>query len=174
MTYSAIITQDWIAKYTPINSFVDMSILVPFIRVSQEIHVRSLLGKALYDRIVEGYVANDLTANEQILLNLILPSLAYDMVARNLPFIATQVRSAGVIKVSNPNIESADQKAVDSLENRAQSISDYYSQRVIEYLCENASLYPLYRSTEDPQANSRTRYGNFYFDDDGCGCNTCH
>lgn len=174
MEYYPLITQAWIQKFTPIDQFVDMKILIPFIRISQEIHVRSLVGNDLYNRLVQGTEDNDLTANEQTLLDKIRPTLAYDMVARNIPFIATQIRAAGVIKVANANIESADQRAVDSLENRAQSYADYYAQRVIKYLCENRSLFPLYQSDTDPKANSRTRYGNFYFDDDGDCCNTCH
>lgn len=165
-----LITEQWIKEFTPIGEFVDMKLIKPFIKISEDIHVRSLVGKEQYDRLLQGVASNDLTPNETTLLDLIRPSLAYYMVAKNLPFLSTQIRGAGVIKTSNNNIVQASDENVRSLEERCMSFCNYYSQRVIKYLCDNSSLFPLYSSTVDPKSIKETRFGSFYFGDD----DTCH
>lgn len=163
-----LIKEEWIKRYTPIGDFVDIKIILPFLKISEEIDVRSIVGELLYNRLKQGTEDSDLTTDEMILLDLIRPYLAYATVARSVPFISVQIRGAGVVKVLNANIQPATLQEVKDIETKCTNISDYYAQRILEYLCNNSSKFPLYNQPGNPSADSGTRYsGGFYF---GCSC----
>ena len=180
-TQSYLMTEYWLKEFSPIGEWCDTKMLKPFIKTGEEIHCRSLIGKAQYDRLIESLDYENTTSDEQSLIDILLPTIAYFIVAQSLPFISNQIRNSGVVKTNNANIINSDFKEVSYLETRSQSISDYYAQRVLEFICENKNLYPLIQSTEDPQSNSTTRYGSFYFGDTtpcecsgrcNCGCSS--
>lgn len=168
-----LINYEWIIEYTPIGEFVDVKLIRPFMNIAEEVDIRSLIGKAQYDRLVLGVTNDDLSANETALLDLIRPALAYSALYRSIPWIANQVRGAGIVKTLNSNIENSSEKEVNGLEERAKSIYDYYAQRIINYLCDNSNLFPLVDNyNQDPSRTTQTRYGNFYFGDEDC--TNCH
>jgi len=45
------VSEDTIKKSTTINGNVDVELLLPYIKVAQDIHIHQLLGTDLYDKI---------------------------------------------------------------------------------------------------------------------------
>lgn len=167
-----LITESWLKEYTPFGEWCDVRLIVPFIKVAEDVDIRSLIGKEQYDRLIEGIDNNDLTTNENTLLDLLKPADAYAALAHAMPFLGIQIRGSGVVKTANPNIENATKGEVEMLEERMRSIYNYYAQRVINYLCDNSSLFPLANDyNQDPSRSSTQRFGSFHFGDDGDDCN---
>jgi hypothetical protein len=163
-----LINEAWIKRYTPIGEFVDVEAILPWIKVAEEIDIRSALGEQLFNRLKQGVEFNNLTSDETILLDLVRPALAYAIVAHSIPFIATQIRGAGVVKPLNTNIQPASDIEVKSLETKSRNMSDYYIQRVLDHLCKNSSKYPLWHQVGNPSADPTPRWGvGTYF---GCSC----
>jgi hypothetical protein len=164
-----IITEAWIKRYTPLTEFVDMEIVRPFFKLGEEIDVRGVLGEKLFNRLKEGVELNNLTSDEVELLDNIRPFLAYAIVARSNPFIATGIRGSGIVKVANPNIQNATLAEVKDLQTNLNNMRDYYQKRLIDYLCLNNKKFPLYYQLGNPSSNSTPNWsiGGVYF---GCGC----
>ena len=163
-----LITEQWLKTYTPISDFVDMEVIRPYFKLGEDIDVRQVIGSKLFDRLKQGTQNNNLTADKQELVTQIRPYLAYAIVARALPFIATGIRGAGVVKVNNPNIINATLAEVKDRETNLRNVADYYQVRLIQYLCDNGSKFHLYSQTGNPSADSTPNFiSGFYV---GCSC----
>lgn len=175
MVTAYFVSEAWIKDNTPINQNVEISMIAPFIGAAQDVKIQPSIGTALYNRLMTGIVNNNLTGNEITLLQLIRPSLAYWTLATALPFVANQVRNAGVVKVKSENTESSTKAEVDGLVAAAQNMAQFYMERVLRYLCDNGSSFPEYSSSDDMAPNSQSPYtGGFLFPNDGEGdCSSC-
>lgn len=164
-----LITEQWIKTYTVLSEFVDMEVVRPFFKLGEDIDVRQVIGEKLFLRLKEGTTLNNLTLDEIELIDQIRPYLAYAIVGRAVPFIATGIRGSGIVKVANQNIQNATLAEVKDLETNLNNMRDYYQKRLIDYLCQNGGKFPLYRQVGNPSANSTPNWtiGGSYF---GCGC----
>lgn len=165
-----LVDEQWIKKNTPLNSQVDIRTIVPFIQVAQDLNIQPILGTRLYQRLMEGVVNSDLNSNEVILLNIIRPALSYYTLAQAIPFIAIEIRGAGVVRAINANIQPADKSEINVLINSTTNIADFYAERVNDWLCKNGSLYPEYGTESNPVYPDRSSQfnGGLYYDGDGC------
>ena len=68
-----LITEQWLKTYTPISDFVDMEVIRPYFKLSEDIDVRQVIGSKLFDRLKQGTQNNNLTADEQELVTQIRP-----------------------------------------------------------------------------------------------------
>lgn len=166
-----LISEEYLKRWTNISEFCDIAQLRPWFKVSEEIFVTELVGQNLYLRLKQGVEVEDLNADELELLELIKPALAYNIAWRATPFIATQIRPAGVIKTVNPQIQPATEKEVANLQIQIKSVCDFYTQRIIQYLCDNSSKFPQYATqNQNPGPNPQSSYGFYIGGEAGCGC----
>lgn len=163
-------SETWMRTRTPLNANVDVALIVPFLGTAQELHIQPVLGTALYERLMAGVTAGNLTPEETTLIEMVRPALAYYTLAVALPFVSTQIRNAGVVKTKSDTIEPATKAEVDALKAATENMADFYVQRVLKYLCANSSSFPLYSTSDDMVPSTTTNYsGGFYFGG-GCAC----
>lgn len=147
------------AKYVKQRSIMDGALdpdkLLNFIEVAQDIHVQNYLGTPLYDKILD-LVVNDTigdVGNEvynTLLTDYIKPMLAWYAQSDYFYFAPYTVSNSGVYKHSSENSETAIKDEVDALAQRAKNNAIHYTNRLVDYLCDNSSSYPEYsQSTTD-------------------------
>ena len=71
------ISEETIKNSTTINGNVDVELLLPYIKVSQDIHVQQLLGTNLYEKIEAEITAGTLTGNYKILVDEYIQPVLY-------------------------------------------------------------------------------------------------
>lgn len=172
MPEALFVSQTWITDNTPINEFVEVSLIVPHVQLAQDTHVQELLGTELYEHLQSAVVNNTLTEPEKSLLKIVRRALAYWTLEDSIPFISSRVRNAGVTKSKSASAENASISEVIRMENMSRSAAQFYAQRAINYLCTNASSFPLYPGSKDISASRGTEYsGGIYMwsNDRGCG-----
>lgn len=166
-------SEQFLKEKTALNDQFDIRRIVPFLGNAQEMWIQPILGTALYTRLQEGILANNLTTDEVNLLTVIRPVHSYYTVFAALPFIAVELRNAGLVQTANPNVTQASSVYFKELLNQTKNTAEFYGQRLIQYLCDNRALFPLYTSTTGlPASRATTFNGGFYYDNPGCG-NTC-
>jgi hypothetical protein len=132
-----------------IDGNVDEDKFMSFIKIAQEFHIQNYLGTKLYQRLQAGIIADDLTADEITLLDdYIQDALIHFAIAEYLPFAAFQVKNGGVFRHNSENSSPVDKSEIDYLASKERSFAEYYIKRLVDYLCEYNSLYPLYTSNE--------------------------
>lgn len=171
-TASNLIDETWIRQNTSISNHVDITLISPFIPIAQDIlfsGCKGLFGDALYTRLCQGNILGDLNDNEIYLLELSRPALAWYICHISVGEIATQIRGSGVGRVKNDHFDAASREEVQDKSYKYKNFSEFYSQKVINYLEDNGSLYPEYSSTPKKE----TYKGGIYFGSKGSGCRRC-
>ena len=157
MATALFITQQDLVRNRIISGNVDYDKIIQFVRVSQEIDVQNLLGTDLYNRISADIIAGTLTGNYlSLVTDFIQPTLIWFAQMNYIPFSAYTIAKGGVYKHQAENSQSVDKNEVDYLVGKAREYANYYSTRLVDYLCFNSSLFPEYTSNTNNDINPDT------------------
>jgi len=165
MAEALFITRDDIVRYTALNGNVDTDKFIQFIKIAQDIHIQNYLGTKLFQKLQADIVAGTLTGNYQTLVTTyVKPMLIHWGMVEYLPFAAYTIANKGVYKHSSENSENVDKNEVDYLLEKERSIAQNYTQRFIDYMAFNQTLFPEYRSNKnnDIFPDSMNNYTGWY------------
>ncbi len=113
--------------------------IVPVIKVCQEIYILPLIGTGLYERLQDGIDAPDLTADETTLLqDYIRDCLIYHVVAELADHLTYQFWNKGVMKKQSDLAETVPQNELFDIKNKYKNFAEYYGQRLMKYLVQAA------------------------------------
>ena len=136
-------TREDIMTRTSLSGNIDMDKITPFIKTAQDIHVQSMLGTKLYDKILEDIGDDDLTATyEALVVNYVKPVLIHYAVADFLAFHAYSVENGGIYKHTSDSGEVVSKAEVDRLVQKQRDIGDHYRDFLVKHLSLNNDLYP--------------------------------
>ena len=128
----------------------DTDKFIQFIKVAQQIDIQNLLGTDLYNKISADIIAGTLSGNYLTLVNTyVQPTLIWFAQMNYIPFAAYQIKNGGVFKHSSETAQNVDKNEVDYLVGKAREYANYYSTRLVDYLCFNDNLFPEYNSNSD-------------------------
>ncbi len=150
MAKALFIRRSDIVKNTALNSNVDTDKFIQFIELAQEIHIQNFLGTDLYDKIsndILGTGGATLTGNYLILVNTyVQPMLIHYAMVEYLPFASYSIANGGVFKHQSESSQIVSKEEVDYLVQKEREYAEYYTQRFIDYMSFNQSLFPEYTS----------------------------
>lgn len=160
MPTALFIKREDIVRNTVISGNVDTDKFIQFIKIAQEIHVQNYTGTKLYDKISNDIIANTLAGNYlSLVTDYLQPMLIHFAMVEYLPFAAFTVANGGVYKHTSENSVNAEKIEVDYLVEKERTIAKYYTERFIDYMSFNQSLFPEYNANvnEDiyPDRDSR-------------------
>ena len=134
-----------LVKNSIIDGNTDTDKFIQFIKVAQEIEIRNYLGTKLYDKLQNDIAGSGVTGDYQTLLNkYVQPMLIWFAQAEYIPYAAYSIKAGGVFKGSSENAETVSKNEVDYLVNKARNTAEYYTQRFLDYINNNSSLFPEY------------------------------
>jgi len=165
MAEALFITREDIVKYTALNGNVDTDKFLSFVKISQDIHIQNYLGSKLFQKIQADIVAGTLSGNYlNLVVSFVKPMLIHWAMVEYLPFAAYTIANKGVYKHSSENSENVDKNEVDYLLEKERSIAQNYTQRFIDYMSFNQTLFPEYRSNKnnDVFPDSMNNYTGWY------------
>lgn len=170
-----LISETYIKQNTPIGTNIDIELLESNIQYAQETYIQDILGTALYQDIQTKYKNQNLNSNEEVLMLYIKPVLAYRTGEVAIPFLQNQLRNKGIVNMNSENALQADIERMRYLRDELKGRSEFLSQRLITYLCNNSSLFPLYSSPEDDMypTNSSQYECDLWFEETSCNCLKC-
>ena len=73
-----------------------------------------------------------------------------------IPFAAYQIKNGGVFKHSSETAQNVDKNEVDYLVGKAREYANYYSTRLVDYLCDNSSKFSEYTSNTGSEISPDT------------------
>jgi hypothetical protein len=147
MAEALLITRDDIVRYTALNGNVDTDKFLQFIKIAQDIHIQNYLGSKLFQKIQADIIANTLSGNYlNLVVSFVKPMLVHWAMVEYLPFAAYTIANKGVYKHSSENAENVDKNEVDYLLEKERSIAQHYTERFIDYMSFNQTLFPEYRA----------------------------
>ena len=167
-TYSALFIDDqYLKDYTPMGQNIDPLQIYPFVEDAQEVYIQDLLGTPLYmDLTYKLYVGTTYSTLERTLVDLCSKALAYWSVYLAIPHLAIKIRNIGVARPTSDNTQPSTMEEMKYIREEMKNMAEFWAERIVKYLCENSSSYPLYTASSDDIYPSAGQYdSDIYLDD---------
>ena len=144
------ISEDTIKKSTTINGNVDVELLLPYIKVAQDLHVHPLLGTDLYDKIQSDISGSSLAGNYQNLVDVyIQPVLIHYSLYECLPFLSYKIMNKDIVRKISETSTAAPLEDIIYLRDITKNTAEFYAKRMVDYLRNNTDLFAEYNTNTD-------------------------
>ena len=161
--YILFISESKLKESTALNLNVSTELLLPYVRQSQKLYVESKLGTKLTDKLKDlikngtlGNVGNE--AYKTLVDDYIgdmLPNWAF---YHAVPFLRFKIENGNIYSKTSETGTSLTTEEAQHLREEIRNTSEYYTERMIEYVRNNISSFPEYNTnsgadvTPDPNA----------------------
>ena len=165
MAEALLITRDDIVRYTAVNGNTDVDKLIQYVKIAQDIHMQNYMGTKLLNKIKADIIANTLSGNYlSLTVNYLKPMLIHWAMVEYMPFAAYTIANKGVYKHSSENSVNVEKNEVDFLIEKERSIAQNYTERFIDYINFNNSLFPEYytNTNNEISPDSMNNYTGWY------------
>jgi hypothetical protein len=129
------ISKSDLVKNTPISGNLDIDKILHFINVAQDIHVQTILGSRLYERLQNDIIAGTLSGDYETLVEeYIKPMLVQFSFMEFLPFSQYTVGNKGVFKKTSENGENPTTEEIEKMKEATRDIANHYARRLVDKL----------------------------------------
>jgi hypothetical protein len=159
MAEALFITRKDIVTFTSVNGNLDPDKFLFYIKNAQIIQIQNYLGTDLYEEIqgfiIAGTLTEALNPNHYKLVNdYIKEALIYWAFNEFLPFAGINITNAGIFSQQPENATALDKNRVDFLIQKTRTTAEYFTNRLVDYLQDNAStLFPKYYTNTNSDIN---------------------
>ena len=163
MSYVLFVSESKLKDSTAINLSVDNEILLPYLRQSQKLYVETKLGtdlnQKLKDLIVAGTVNLPVNAAYKTLLDDYIGDMLPNWALYHcIPFLRFKVENGNIYSKTSETGNSLSTEEAQHLREEIRNTAEYYTERMIDYICNNNSLFPEYSTNSgsdvDPDRNA--------------------
>lgn len=135
----------YIKQFTPIGDLVQYTEIEPKLHLAQDTYIQDFLGSNFYNYLQESAINNTLNPDELELVSLIRPALAWRVASKTLPYLHYQIKNKGVQQQRGEYTDPADLSVIRFLKGDLDTDADFYSQRLVNWLCKNRNLFPEFK-----------------------------
>ena len=158
MSYVLFVSEDKLKDSTAINMNVDVQFLLPYVRIAQEKYIETKLGTNLFVAIQQmiklGTIGNVANANYKTLLDdYIADVLVHYAFYEVLPFLRYKVQNNNVVSKTAENSNPLSRAEAQDLRSEVSNTAQFYTERLINYLCDNSSLFPEFSTNTGSNIN---------------------
>ena len=161
MATALLITRDDIVRFTNVNGYVDVDKFFLFCLISQDIHIQSMLGTKLLEKIQADIIAGTLADPYlNLLTKYVKPVQIHFAMVEYLPYAAYTVANKGVYKHGAENSETVSKEEVDFMIEKQRQTAMHYKERFVDFICNNSASFPEYNANdgEDMFPNNDTNF----------------
>jgi len=150
----ALISEALFKENSPIKEDTIISKFVPYINIAQRMYLDKVLGKPLVEELQDQIKAAQdnpdadpypITPENQALLTLIAPPLAFYAVYQGIPFHWAAIINKGITVRESENSKAVDIKDIAQLRRWLRDDAEELLRQLIDYLCECGGSYPLWK-----------------------------
>ena len=158
MAYVLFISEDKLKDSTAINMNVDVNFLLPYVRIAQKKYIETKLGTNLFEAIKTmisaGTIGNVANANYKTLLDdYIADVLVHYAFYEVLPFLRYKVQNNNVVSKTADNSTPLTRAEAQDLRSEISNTAQFYTERLVDYLCNNNNLFPEYTTNTGSDVN---------------------
>ena len=160
-----LINEELLKKYTPLTDAVDPNLIRPCIYVAQDMYLQNFLGTNLINKIKDDVANETLTGDYEILLNdYILKLLIWWTMVELYPSLLYKHDNGNLVSRQSEDTTPVTKGEMESLKEKARENARFYTNRMVNYLRFNSSLFPEYtNNTNDNISPDRNPYGKSSF-----------
>jgi len=158
MSYVLFISEEKLKESTAINLNVDIDLLLPYVRQAQKLYVETKLGtdltQKLKDLIVAGTIGNVGNEAYKTLLDDyvgdMLPNWAF---YHAVPFLRFKIENGNIYSKTSETGTALSETEAQHLREEVRNTAEYYTERLIDYIRNNTSLFPEYNTNSGSDVN---------------------
>jgi hypothetical protein len=151
MSYVLFISEEKLKESTAINLNVDIDLLLPYVRQAQKLYVETKLGtdltQKLKDLITAGTIGNVGNEAYKTLLDDyigdMLPNWAF---FHAVPFLRFKIENGNIYSKTSETGTALSETEAQHLREEVRNTAEYYTERLIDYIRNNTSLFPEYNT----------------------------
>jgi len=164
--YVLFISEEKLKDSTAINLNVSTDLLLPYVRQAQKLYVEPKLGtkltQKLKDLITAGTIGDVSNAAYKTLLDDyigdMLPNWAF---YHAVPFLRFKIENGNIYSKTSETGNALSTEESQSLREEVSNTAQYYTERMIDYICNNTSSFPEYNQNSGSDVNpDRNAYYN--------------
>ena len=140
MAHPLFATPKQVKRFTQLNGNISDDRFLQNLFIAQEIHIQRFLGTDLY-KAIENKIEDKTLAGHYLILrdDYINQALYHWAMVEILPALAITVSNKGVYRHTSENSQVATKEEVDYLVEKERQTAQYFSNRLIDYLADNAT-----------------------------------
>jgi len=152
MSYVLFISESKLKSSTAISLSVDNAILLPYVLQSQKLYVKTKLGSDLYEKLealITAGTVND-AGNEAyatLLNDYIGSQLPNYALYHAIPFLRFKIENGNIYSKTSESGNSLTTEEAQHLREEVLNTAQYFTERMIDYICNNSSLFPEYSTS---------------------------
>jgi len=161
--YVLFISEDKLKDSTAINLNVSTTLLLPYVRQAQKLYVETKLGTDLNNKLKDLIVAGTLSLPANAAYKTLIDDYIGDMLPNwafyhAIPFLRFKIENGNIYSKTSETGNSLSTDEAQHLREEVRNTAEYYTERLIDYICNNNSLFPEYNTNTgadvDPDRNA--------------------
>ena len=161
--YVLFISEDKLKDSTAINLNVDVNLLLPYVRQAQKLYVETKLGTDLNQKLKDLIVAGTLSLPANAAYKTLIDDYIGDMLPNwafyhAIPFLRFKIENGNIYSKTSETGNALSTDEAQHLREEVRNTAEYYTERLIDYICNNNTLFPEYNTNTgadvDPDQNA--------------------
>ena len=141
------VNPDYMKRMTQLNGGVEDAVMVPAIILAQDKHIQQYLGTDLLNKLKADIQADTLTGNYEALVDgYVRKATVWWSMVELLPNLYVKLDNGGLVIRTAENTSAISEDDLHREIENARQNAQFYTTRLVEYLCANMTLFPEYTS----------------------------
>ena len=158
MSYVLFISEAKLKDSTAINLNVDVDLLLPYVRQAQKLWCETRLGTDLNNKLKDLIVAGTVNLPANAAYKTLLDDYVGDMLPNwafyhAIPFLRFKIENGNIYSKSSETGTALSTEESQHLREEVRNTAEYYTERMIDYICNNNSLFPEYNTNTGADVN---------------------
>ena len=155
------VNPDYMKRLTQLNGGVEDAVMVPAIILAQDKYLQQYLGTDLHEKLKAEISGGSLTGNYETLVDTYVRKVTvWWAMVEMLPNLYVRLDNGGLVIRSAENTSPISESDLHREIENARQNAQFYTTRLVEYLCYNQSLYPEYNSNSG--ADMSPEFSTYY------------
>jgi len=156
--YVLFISEDKLKDSTAINLNVSTTLLLPYVRQAQKLYVETKLGTDLNQKLKDLIVAGTLSLPANAAYKTLIDDYIGDMLPNwafyhAIPFLRFKIENGNIYSKTSETGNALSTEEAQHLREEVRNTAEYYTERLIDYICNNNSLFPEYNTNTGADVN---------------------
>tara|TARA_R110002012_G_scaffold197522_2_gene366098 strand:+ start:22956 stop:23522 length:567 start_codon:yes stop_codon:yes gene_type:complete len=167
-----IVNPNYLKRLTNLNGSIEDAYLIPSVIVTQDKIIQSYLGTALLEKLLSDISSGSISATYGVLLDeYVRKATAWWTMVDLIPSLYVKIDNGGLVIRTAENTTAISPDDLHREVERARENAQFYSERLVSYLCNNSNLFPEYNSNSgsdmSPETSTYNQNGMTYGGDSG-------
>tara|TARA_R110000782_G_scaffold7345_7_gene24785 strand:- start:121 stop:669 length:549 start_codon:yes stop_codon:yes gene_type:complete len=144
------VNPDYLKRLTNLNGSVEDSYVIPSVILAQDKYLQQYLGTELLDRLKADVEGGTLTGDYLLLMdNYVRKVVCWWTMVDLVPSLYVKIDNGGLVIRTSDNTSSISPDDLHREVERARTNAQFYTQRLVSYLCDNTDLFPEYSTNSN-------------------------